>query len=61
MVMGASEKIYEGYQKEVVRAFGRKMVNEYGAAEAGMIAFECPEGKMHINMETNIVEKKAMN
>jgi phenylacetate-CoA ligase len=58
LVMGASEKIHDGYQDEVVKAFGRKMVNEYGATEAGMIAFECPEGNMHVNMETNIVEEE---
>ncbi len=58
MVMGASEKIYDSYQEEVIKAFGRRMVNEYGAAEGGMIAFECPQGKMHVNMETNIVEEE---
>ena len=58
MIMGASEKIFESYQEEVIKAFGRKMVNEYGAAEAGIIAFECPKGNMHINMETIIVEEE---
>jgi len=58
MVMGASEKIFDGYQEEVKKAFGLKMINEYGAAEGGMIAFECPEGNMHVNMETNIVEEE---
>ena len=32
-------------------------MSEYGAAEAGIIAFECPEGNMHVNMETVIVEQ----
>ena len=59
MVMGASEKIFDSYQDEVIRAFGRKMINEYGAAEAGIIAFECPEGNMHVNMETAIVEEEG--
>jgi phenylacetate-CoA ligase len=58
MVMGASEKIYDSYQEEVKKAFGKKMINEYGAAEAGIIAFECPKGNMHINMETVIVEEE---
>lgn len=58
MVKGTSEKIYESYQLEVMKAFGRKMVSEYGAAEAGIIAFECPEGgHMHITMENVIVEQ----
>lgn len=58
MVKGTSEKIFDKYQEEVQRAFGKKIVSEYGAAESGIIAFECPQGKMHINMETVIVEQE---
>ncbi|XLS28468.1 phenylacetate--CoA ligase family protein [Flavobacteriaceae bacterium M23B6Z8] len=58
MVKGTSEKIYENYQDEVLSAFGIRMVSEYGATESGIIAFECPEGNMHINMEGVIVEEK---
>lgn len=57
MVKGTSEKIYDSYQAEVQKAFGLKMISEYGAAETGIIAFECPYGKMHINMEGVIVEE----
>ena len=56
LVKGTSEKIYDTYQNEVVKAFGRKIVSEYGSAEGGIIAFECAGGNMHINMETVIVE-----
>ncbi len=58
MVKGTSEKIYDIYQAEVHKAFDRKMISEYGAAEAGIIAFECPKGNMHMNMETVIVEEE---
>lgn len=57
MVKGTSEKIYDSYQEEVQKAFGQKMISEYGATEAGIIAFECPEGYMHINMENVILEE----
>jgi phenylacetate-CoA ligase len=57
MVKGTSEKIYDSYQEEVIKAFGTKIISEYGAAETGIIAFECPEGNMHINMEGVIVEE----
>lgn len=57
MVMGTSEKIYERYQPEVERAFGRRMISEYGAAEAGIMAFECAHGTMHVNGETCILEE----
>ena len=56
MVKGTSEKIFPAYQTAAQRAFGQKIVSEYGAAEAGIIAFECAEGTSHINMETCIVE-----
>ena len=51
MIKGTSEKIYPHYQEEVQKAFGKKIISEYGAAEAGIIAFECPAGNMHVNME----------
>lgn len=56
LVKGTSEKIYDNYHTETIKAFGSKIVSEYGAAEAGIIAFECPEGFMHINSENIIVE-----
>lgn len=57
LIKGTSEKIYDSYQNAIRNAFGKKMISEYGAAEAGIIAFECPDGNMHINMETVIVEE----
>lgn len=58
MVKGTSEKIYDSYQLEAVKAFGQKIISEYGAAETGIIAYECPEGNMHITMENVIVEEE---
>jgi phenylacetate-CoA ligase len=56
MVKGTSEMILDVYQAEAVKAFGRKIVSEYGAAESGLIAFECPSGSMHINIEDVVLE-----
>jgi len=56
-VKGTSEKIFDKYQPVAMSAFGKKIVSEYGAAEAGIIGFECPEGNMHVNMETVVVEE----
>ena len=59
MIKGTSEKIYESYQKEVKKAFGLKIISEYGSSESGLIAFECPEGgHMHINMENVVIEEE---
>jgi len=56
MIKGTSEKIYDTYHKEVEKAFGKKIISEYGSAEGGIIAFECVHGNMHMNMETVIAE-----
>lgn len=58
MIKGTSEKIYDSYQEEVTKAFGQKIISEYGAAETGIIAYECPSGHMHIAMENVIVEEE---
>ncbi len=58
MVCGTSEKIFDSYQNESLKAFGRKIIGEYGAAESGVIAFECPHGNLHINMEGVLVEEE---
>ena len=57
LVKGTSEKIFDSYQNEIEKAFGTKMISEYGATESGIIAFECKEGNLHINMEGVIVEE----
>ncbi len=56
LVKATSEKIYPHYHGEALKAFGRRMTSEYGSAEAGIIAFECPEGRMHVNTDHVIVE-----
>jgi phenylacetate-CoA ligase len=61
MVKGTSEKIFPHYQEEIRKAFGQTMISEYGAAETGIIAYECQFGKMHINMEGVIVELDDYN
>lgn len=57
LIKGTSEKVLDVYQNEVIKAFGSKIINEYGATESGIMAFECPEGHMHINMEGCIIEE----
>jgi phenylacetate-CoA ligase len=57
MVKGTSEKIYDYYQGPVIQVFGKPMISEYGSAEGGIHAFECPSGQMHINEENVILEE----
>lgn len=56
LVRATSEKIFPHYQDEARKAFGQPMRSEYGSAEAGILAFECPAGSLHVNMEHVIVE-----
>lgn len=45
------------HQRQVIQqAFHCAVVAEYGARDAGLIAHECPAGKLHINAERIIVE-----
>lgn len=51
MVKGTSEKVFPHYQDIAKKVYGHRIINEYGSAESGIIAFECPMGSMHINLE----------
>lgn len=61
MVKGTSEMILDIYSQESRKAFGQKVTSEYGAAEAGLIAFECPMGGLHVNIENLYLELNSEN
>lgn len=47
----------EGYQRELIQdTLKCRVINGYGAAEVGIIAYECPGGNMHIPAESIYVE-----
>jgi phenylacetate-CoA ligase len=51
-----SENIYD-YQRELIEeVFGCRLASEYGAAETGLIAFECPHGSHHLSIDCNYTE-----
>jgi len=47
-----SEVLLDEQRKFIEEELKCNVINEYGAAETGLIAFECPLGKMHINEES---------
>lgn len=51
-----SERLEDSQRKRIEKAFDCRVANEYGARDAGFIAHECPEGRMHVTMEELIVE-----
>jgi phenylacetate-CoA ligase len=56
-IFGVSELVDEECRELIKISFGKELVDLYGAAEAGCIAWECKICKgYHINMDTVIVE-----
>lgn len=51
LIIVTSEILYESDRAILEEIFGCKVANEYGCAEGGLIAYECPKGGMHIQEE----------
>lgn len=51
-----SEMLFESDKKLLEKQFGIPIINEYGASELDLIAFENPNGEWQINAETLFVE-----
>lgn len=51
-----SEKLFENDKMLIERSFGVPVVNEYGASEVGLIAFENKEGQWIVNSESLFIE-----
>ena len=55
-VLSTSETLHP-YQRELIeKVFGCAVINEYGARDAGILAYACPEGHLHITSENAIIE-----
>lgn len=50
------EFLFEHLREEIMEVFNCPVVNHYGARELWPIAFECTEGKLHINQREVFVE-----
>jgi len=51
-----SEMLFESDKKLLEKQFGIPIINEYGASELDLIAFENPNGEWQVNAETLFVE-----
>ncbi|MEN2398485.1 phenylacetate--CoA ligase family protein [Flavobacterium sp. MC2016-06] len=51
-----SEMLFESDKKFLEKQFGIPIINEYGASELDLIAFENPKGEWQVNSETLFVE-----
>ena len=55
-VVSTAETLTDEQRSIIKHAFTAKPVNEYGARDGGILAYECPEGGMHITAENCIIE-----
>ena len=50
-IITSGEVLHDFQRKLIEKYCDCKVANEYGATEIGVIAFECPEGNLHINSD----------
>ena len=55
-VVSTAETLFDHQRDAIARAFGCPVVNEYGAKDAGILAYECPKGGLHITCENVLLE-----
>jgi len=56
VVVCTAEMLFPEQADDIRAAFGCPVANEYGASELTVIAFTCPQGALHLNDESIIVE-----
>jgi phenylacetate-CoA ligase len=55
-VVSTAETLHD-FQREIIeKAFKCSVVNEYGARDGGILAYQCSHGNMHISSENTILE-----
>ena len=55
-VVSTSETLEPWQEQLLGRVFRCPVANEYGARDAGILAYRCPEGCMHITAENCVIE-----
>jgi len=47
-IVTTAENLYEHQRELIEKVFKCPVINEYGARDAGIIAYQCPQGKIHV-------------
>jgi phenylacetate-CoA ligase len=55
-VVSTAETLSDEQRNVIERVFKAPVINEYGAKDAGIIAYQCPHGSMHITEENLVLE-----
>ena len=58
LVVCHGEELFEHQRALIAETFRCTVANSYGCAEAGLIAFECPAGGLHIMAESILLEEQ---
>ncbi len=56
IILSTSEMLFDFQRQAIKKAFHCPVVNEYGARDGGILAYECPHGGMHITCENTLLE-----
>jgi phenylacetate-CoA ligase len=56
VIISTGEILYPAQKKLMEEAFACRIANEYGTSECGIVAFACPQGRMHTMNHNLLVE-----
>ena len=56
VVVSTAETLTDAQKAILEKAFQCPVANEYGARDAGILAYSCPDGHLHISAENSIIE-----
>lgn len=55
-IQSSAEMLTPRVRQDLEKAFGCRVLDRYGCREAGIMAHECPEGRLHVNAESVVME-----
>lgn len=55
-IVVTAEVLLPNQREAIAKVFNAPVINEYGARDGGLIAYECPKGSMHIVAENVFLE-----
>lgn len=61
LVACTAEMLLEHQRQTIAEVFAAPVANEYGSRDAGLVAHECPEGRLHLAAEHVLVEADRLD
>lgn len=60
-VVSTAETLYDFQREKIENAFKSRVINEYGARDGGILAYQCSRGNMHLTVENAYIEIVDVN